>query len=258
MSNNLEPVSKNELVNLTLLIVEDSVSYSIELERIAQEIGFSVIGNVDNSADALDIIFSEMPDAILMDVEIKGRLSGIDIAKRIKHLNIPILYITSFGDDETYASASESNLIGYIVKPVDKLTLSTSLKLLINNNVYNHKFNKNPEILKRDDKEYIFFMKNNVYQKVDLGKIAFIKSENNYCEFILDNGESYLIRIKLSATEDLLKDKYFIRCHRQYIINKFRVKSINTSISTIKVLDYDIPYSRSKKDEILRIGIFLK
>jgi CheY-like chemotaxis protein len=93
-------------MQLNLLIVEDSVSYAVELEQLATEIGYNVIAVTDNSADALDIIFSQQPDIILMDICIKGRLSGIDIGKRIKHLDIPILYITSFDDKKTFDTSS--------------------------------------------------------------------------------------------------------------------------------------------------------
>jgi len=123
MQHTFTPDKTNALVNLSLLIVEDSISYAIELEQLSEEIGFDVLASVDNSADALDIIFSEAPDIILMDINIKGRLTGIDIAKKIIHLDIPVLYITSFSDEETYNKAQESNLIGYIVKPVVKLKI---------------------------------------------------------------------------------------------------------------------------------------
>ena len=240
------------------MIVEDSISYSIELEQLAAEVGFNVLDTVDNSADALDIIFSEVPDIILMDIDIKGRLTGIDVAKRIKHLNIPVLYITSFGDDETYKQAVESNLVGYIVKPVDKLTLATSLKLLVNSSLTDSPLNNQPQVIRKDEEEYIFFMKNNVYNKVKIGSIAFIKSDDNYCNFNLSDGSSYLLRIKIGEVEELLGDLKFIRCHRQYIVNQLKIQSVDTLNSTIRVLDKYLPYSRSKKQKILSIGIFLK
>lgn len=258
MDHIFTPDPKYTLVNLNILIVEDSLSYAIELEQIAEEIGFSVIANVDNSADALDVIYSQSPDIILMDINIKGRLTGIDIGKKIAHLNIPILYITSFNDDETYKQAQESNIVGYIVKPVDKLTLATSLKLLIQRTVNDNLHSQEPKLFHKDEDEYLFFNKNNVYQKVNVKDIAYVKSEDNYCHFVLLNGSTYLLRIKISAAEDLLKDRKFIRCHRQYIVNQTKIKSLNMEMSTLKINDVDIPYSRSKKQELLSIGIFIR
>lgn len=258
MNPRFEPDKKYTLVNLNLLIVEDSLSYSIELEQLADEVGFNVIGTVDNSADALDIIFSRSPDVILMDIDIKGRLTGIDIAKKIHHLNIPVLYITSFGDEATYKQALESNLVGYIVKPVDKLTLATSLKLLIKNALVQHSFTHTPELYIKDEEEFIFFMKNNVYQKVNINEIVYIKSDDNYCHFFFDDETTFLLRIKIGEAEELLQHRKFIRCHRQYIVNQMKIKSLDTQMSTLEVGNEKIPYSRSKKQEIMSIGIFLR
>lgn len=248
---------KIKIVQLKLLIVEDSVSYAIELEQVATKIGFDVIGTVDNSADALDIIFSEHPDIILMDINIKGRLTGIDIAKRIIHLNIPILYITSFNEESTYLEASQSNLIGYIVKPVEKLTLATSLKLLIQNSINNQMAANNAGVITKDDEEYVFLMKNSIFYKFQVSSILFIKSDDNYSSFTLEDGSNFIIRIKLSDVENLLVDRHFVRCHRQYIVNQKKIQSINTIMNTLHVKDHIIPFSRSKKAAIMSIGIFL-
>jgi len=245
-------------MNLKLLIVEDSINYAIELEQLAEQIGYEVIGSADNSADALDIIFSTPPDIILMDIEINGRLSGIDIAKKIKHLHIPILYITSFGDDKTYEEALKSDIIGYIVKPVEKLTLTTALKLLLKNRTSQKTKKYGPGVVSQDGEAYLFFMKNDIYEKVKILDIVFIKSENNYSRFTLVDGTQYLIRLVLKDVYAILKDYEFIRCHRQFIINQLKIKSINTVNNTLMIMDEEIPFSRNRKKELLSIGIFLK
>lgn len=257
-NDNIAIKSNINLVQLNLLIVEDSVSYALELEQLATKIGYNVIGIADNSADALDIIFSQQPDIILMDINIKGRLSGIDIAKRIQHLDIPALYITSFEDKKTYEEAQTSNLVGYIVKPVDNKTLTTSLRLLLNGNFKTQGIEGQAYIRQKQDDNFIFFMKNNVYQKVSIDKIVIIKSEGNYCNFTLEDGTNYLLRIKLNDVEDLLKTHHFIRCHRQYIVNKKKIRKVDIQSNTAEIGDHNIPFSRSKKEEIMSIGIFIK
>ena len=244
-------------MQLNLLIVEDCISYGVEVERIAHEIGYNVIGNVDNSADALEIIFCDHPDIILMDINIKGRMTGIDVAEKVKHLNIPILYITSFNDSETYAKAEASSFVGYIVKPVDKLTLSTSLKLLMRQAVQGKIKQNLPQIGIKAEAEYLYFNKSNVYHKVLVSDILFVKSENNYCSFTLIDNSNYLLRIKLSEVEELLLSRKFIRCHRQYIVNKMKISKVDTSSYTLLVAGTLVPFSRSKKQEILSIGVFL-
>ena len=116
---------------LKVLIVEDNFSFAIELEMLLEELNYEVISKHDNSATALEAIFSKEPDLILMDINIKGELNGVEIGQKIIGLNIPILYITSFKDEATYREAAKSNMIGYLVKPIEKYSLRTAVQLAI-------------------------------------------------------------------------------------------------------------------------------
>ena len=91
-----------ESFKLDVLVVEDNLSFALELSMMLEDIGYNVIGQVDNAAEALELIFSKMPDIILMDHDIKGEMTGIELGNKIRHLDIPILYITSFGNEEHY------------------------------------------------------------------------------------------------------------------------------------------------------------
>ncbi|MEZ4988438.1 MAG: hypothetical protein R2795_26010 [Saprospiraceae bacterium] len=59
------------------------------------------------------------PDIVLLDHEIKGNVKGIALGQQIKPLNIPILYMTAFDNDTNYGMP-QSNMIGYLVKPIGK------------------------------------------------------------------------------------------------------------------------------------------
>ena len=109
----------------------DDLSFALELEMLVQEIGYQVAGVVDNSASALEIIYSERVDFILMDIEIKGRMTGLELGKKLRPIKIPILYITSFGNEAHYEEAQKSNIVGYLVKPIDKYTLRTAISLAV-------------------------------------------------------------------------------------------------------------------------------
>ena len=240
-----------EEFKLKVLIVEDNLSFALELEMQIEEIGYQVIGRVDNSAEALEIILGEEPDIVLMDIDIKGKLTGLEIGEKIKHLNIPILFITSFGDEEHYKAAQQSNTIGYLVKPIEKYSLRTALQLAFNN-VHNirptkEKVAPNGHFLSND---YLFFKKKGVFYKVPIQSIAYIHSNNNYCETITDENETFLSRVAISEMETLLPTEGFMRTHRQYLVKLDKIDSINFQDSTVKVMGVEIPISRGKRKEI--------
>ena len=60
----------------------------------------------------------EKPDLVLMDINLAGRLTGIEAARRIwEKLQIPIVYCTALATLETLRAAKTTECYGYLVKP---------------------------------------------------------------------------------------------------------------------------------------------
>lgn len=237
--------------NLDVLIVEDSLSYSLELERLCEELGFNVVDTVEDSGTAFDTIFSESPDLILMDIDIKGKLNGIEIGQKIKHLDIPILYITSYSDQLSMRMASSTNIAGYLVKPVMKNKISQVLKEIVVKNFGVEKDGDAKLVSKPDNVKSLFVQENGQYKKIELDHVVYINSEDNYCRLKLQDGSNYLMRITLSEIERMTENLGFFRCHRGYVINKSMITSITLKDNKVMLGgEYSIPFSRNKRDEL--------
>ena len=105
-----------------VLIVEDEqlVAYLME-NYVTENSCCEVIASVDNGDEALEIAKNEKPDFILMDVRIEGDKDGIETALTInKHHNIPIIYTSGNTDEKTTQRAKLTNMIGFLVKPINK------------------------------------------------------------------------------------------------------------------------------------------
>ena len=67
-----------------------------------------------------------------MDVNIKGAIDGITLAKQLnKTEEIPIVFITEFGDSETISEASETNIYGFVIKPFNHSHIEAVLSVTI-------------------------------------------------------------------------------------------------------------------------------
>lgn len=236
--------------SLKILIVEDNLSFALELQMLLEELNYNVLAQVDNSTDALEIIYEKQPDLILMDIGIKGDLSGIEVGHQIKDLQIPILYITSFNDKEYYnAAKNQSNMIGYVVKPIAKISLKTAIELSIAK-AYTLK-NQNTDTLSSKNnivhKNYFFFKYKDAFQKVYIKDIAFVKSNDNYCENYTISGKTFMARIPISQLEEMLPSKRFMRIHRQYIVQIPCIDAINFTSNVVKINSHVIPISRAKR-----------
>lgn len=80
-----------------VLIVEDEVIIADELEwRLSQQ-GYSVIGIVGSGEEAISLIGRDPPDIVLMDIQLQGRINGIEAARVIrKDSGAAIIFITAF------------------------------------------------------------------------------------------------------------------------------------------------------------------
>lgn len=256
--NNTQDMSS---ATLSILIVEDDLSFALELDMLVREIGYNVIGRVDNSAEALETILTESPDMILMDIDIKGKLTGIEIAEKIKHLDIPVLFITSFAQETYYNQAKKTNFIGYLVKPINKYSLRSSLEMAIRS-ISNKKRDvttkENSESQKGEIaetetfplKEYLFFKKKGVFQKVKIDEILYLEASDDYCLIHTADG-NFIASQRLSQMETILENYSFMRIHRSYLVNLQGITSIDTSDSVVFLNEKQVPYSRSNRDALL-------
>lgn len=82
--------------------------------------GFSVCGIVSTGAAAVTQALSTSPDVVLMDVNLKDEMDGVDAALelRARGAGTPIIFVTGFGDPETSARIRAVNPNGYLLKPV--------------------------------------------------------------------------------------------------------------------------------------------
>lgn len=234
--------------NLNVLIVEDNFSFCLEMEILVQKLNHTVIGIVDNSGDALVEILDKKPDIILMDIDIKGKLSGIDIADKIRHLKIPIIFITSFNNDEQYTKASSIENSTYIIKPVDQFTLKGAISLLMKYSLGSFSSQKHEELHLKEGALYL--KRKNDFHRVEINDILYIESSRVYCKTITKKNDEFLNRISLNEYSLLLNCPNFIKPHRSFLVNSNRITKVNLNENVIIIDEHNVPISRSAKNEL--------
>jgi PAS domain S-box-containing protein len=72
------------------------------------------------------------PDLVLMDIQLKGGLNGIETAKRVRaRLDVPVVYLTAFSDSETLEQAKLTDPLGYVLKPFDERSLHATIQMAL-------------------------------------------------------------------------------------------------------------------------------
>jgi two-component system, response regulator PdtaR len=67
-----------------IVIVEDDAIIQLCLKRMLQNHGYDVVGTASGGKEAMHVINETHPDAVLMDIHIKGDISGIEVYRRIE------------------------------------------------------------------------------------------------------------------------------------------------------------------------------
>jgi len=114
-----------------ILIVEDEILVGEFTAGILENAGYSAV-HVQNGALAIEAVNKTPPHLILMDIELHGEINGIDTAHEIlKNHNIPLIFTTAYGDDETFEKAQKISSLAYLVKPINRQQLLVSVKMAI-------------------------------------------------------------------------------------------------------------------------------
>lgn len=111
---------------IRVLIAEDIVPVSNRYARIlTTDPDIDVIGQVETGSDAVQSALSQIPDVILMDVEMETRTAGLDASREIlsKYPHIKIIILTVYEDDETVFQAFQLGVSDYFLKnsPPDEI-----------------------------------------------------------------------------------------------------------------------------------------
>jgi CheY-like chemotaxis protein len=129
------PIEKDKQVDLQgqtngfkILVVEDEAIIAMDIQSILRKIGFSDSEVVFSGEESVQIVASHKPHLVLMDIKLKGNIDGIQAANQIFHeYNVPVVYITAFGDEKTLKRANGTARFGYITKPFEEGELQSTI-----------------------------------------------------------------------------------------------------------------------------------
>ena len=122
--------SNNIMSAKKVIIIEDDKMLSTVFRMFLEEIGYELLGFYVNPYEAFKKIEQEKPDVVLMDIFLPGDMDGIKASNHIQEFyNIPVIYLSSSTDDEIINRALESHIYGYLIKPIDKISLRINIEL---------------------------------------------------------------------------------------------------------------------------------
>jgi len=241
------------MAKVEILIVEDDPFFAKKLQKDLSDMEYSVLGIADNGKDAIAMFYSKNPDLLIMDIHIKGEISGIGIAELIYNDQInrkPIIFLTSDSTSDTFDKAKLLQPFAYMQKPVDKFTLQHQIELAI------HYANKDPEKSMKEQfssgvfqKDFFYIKKNKRVVKVYYKNIMYAEVASNYTT-LHTTEENFTIISSLKDLASKLPASDFMRIHKNYIVNLQAVKEFNFEEFQVHIHNLFLPIGKKFKTKI--------
>ena len=146
---------------IKILLLEDDYLYKISIKEFLEELDFYV-DDFENGDDALNAIFENSYDLLLLDVRVPG-MDGFSLVEYVRKekIDVPIIILTSLTDIKDLSKGYELGCNDYMRKPFDMIELKFRIEQLIKNNFKTNedlvelensfKFDVNKSILYKDD-----------------------------------------------------------------------------------------------------------
>ena len=118
-----------------IMIVEDEVAIAMVLEENLTQMGYEATLTAHSGEEAVALAAKVKPDLILMDIVMPGELDGINAAEKIKkELDIPVVFLTGYSQNELLDRAKQAEPYGYILKPVQTNQIKAAIEIALYNN----------------------------------------------------------------------------------------------------------------------------
>jgi CheY-like chemotaxis protein len=112
-----------------ILVVEDEAILAAAIKKQLQKIGHSVVAMTDSGETAITQAEKFRPNLVLMDIKLAGEMDGIEAAEEIfARFQIPVIYLSAFGDEQTIRRAQATHSFGYLKKPFTRTELRSIIE----------------------------------------------------------------------------------------------------------------------------------
>ena len=113
-----------------IMVVEDEGVVALQIQESLEGMGYAVAHVALTGEEAVEKVMETEPDLVLMDIKLTGRLSGIEAARKIRgRIDVPVVYLTAFSDEETLSLAQLTDPDGYVLKPFEDKSLHAIIEM---------------------------------------------------------------------------------------------------------------------------------
>jgi len=190
----------------------------------------TMIGSAQSANELFKMLEKELPDILLLDIQLSYSTEGIDILKKVKAIypSVKVIMLTVHEEDEFIFNSITAGAVDYIIKSDNPSNIETTIR-----NAYNNVMTLNPYISQKLISEC---MKTKTVQEKALSLLNCVAlltaSEYKVLQLVYE-GYSYTEIAQQRFVEDVT-----IRTQISKILKKFNKKNIHDLIEELKQLQF--------------------
>jgi len=198
---------------------------------------------------------STKPNLVLMDIMLKGDVSGIEAADYIRtKLHIPIIFLTAYADSSTLSKAKVTEPYGYIIKPFKEIDLQTNIEIALYKHEKARESQRERDFLyslveAKSTKDVIFVKSNLKLVKIYSKEIYYLEALKDYVTINTKNNR-YIVHSTMKDIEKKFPPAEFVRAHRSFIVRIDKIAAIDHNFLVLDDIQKQIPISASYHDEL--------
>ncbi len=213
------------------LIVEDEPLARRELRGLLADFPWiEICGEAANAREALALVARWRPELLLLDIEMPGR-NGFEFLDALPPPHPHVIFTTAY--DQFAVHAFDANALDYLLKPIEPVRLAAALDK-IRQRYPTNAMPPLPVVSPIDplrEKDRVFVRDGDRCWFVQVGSIRLLAAEDNYTRVYFDD-QSPLLHRTLTAMEQRLPPRLFLRANRSELVNLQYVESIDPWFSS--------------------------
>jgi len=232
--------------NIKVLIVEDEMLVAENLADCMRESGFNVCGIAISANECFELISSQQPDILILDICLKGKLDGIEIATILTQTKyIPFIFLTANTDPITVSKALPLKPGAFISKPFNNTDVQIAVELACqkHNDALIH---ANSASILPDSA--IFLKDGLCYKRIEIASILYIEAKGSYSN-VVTTTRSYTLSYNLNYFTSQIKSPVFKKVHRSFIVNINNIQAFDSN--SLQINRTTIPVSKTYRKEVM-------
>ena len=138
-----------------ILLVEDDGILATSLQQMVTHMGYAVAGLLASGEEAVAFTSGTQVDLVLMDIELAGRMTGIEAAEAIcQTRDVPIVFLTGYSHDPLLEQAKIAAPYGYLIKPVPERELAATITLALHRHALDRELRQSQRAVTESELQY--------------------------------------------------------------------------------------------------------